>query len=143
MGCLEYPTLTRLDIALGVYHVTPWVGSPHTNLIFNVKHILWHLNVSLHIGIFFRPSTGTISLHDYLDVAWDGFLDTDRSMIGYYVFPTSSLILLRSNKQCCSLVQNLNRAPSEVYAKTVWFFDIRLLLHRLLFSIVTILALLI
>lgn len=137
VGCLQYLTLTFPDIAYAVHHVSQFVSSPHMDHMLAVKRILRYLKGSLDLGLFFRPSVGTLSLHTYSDADWAGCPDTRRSTAGYCVFLGPNLISWTAKKQQTvsrSSAESEYRALAHVCAETVWiahlFSDIRLPLHR-------------
>lgn len=61
VGCLQYPTFTRLDITFSVNVVCQFLHNPIDIHLQFVKRILIYVKGTLDFGIFFRKGTSSLS----------------------------------------------------------------------------------
>jgi hypothetical protein len=75
VGCLQYLTFTRPDIAYSVNSVCQFLHSPTEDHLIAAKRILRYVKGSLDVGIHFRKGDATsqsLNLQAYCDVDWAG-----------------------------------------------------------------------
>lgn len=131
VGCLQYLTLTRPDIAFAVNSVAQFMSAPREPHLIAVKRILRYLKGSLDFGIPIRPTAGVPQLRAFSDADWAGCPDTRRSTTGYLIFLGNNLISWCSKKQPTvsrSSAESEYRSLAHACAETVW---LSYLLHEL------------
>lgn len=98
VGCLQYLTFTRPDIAFSVNSVYQFLHCPTEDHLIAAKRILRYVKQSLDIGIMLRRGIGDTSdvplqLQAYCDADWAGDPNDRKSTTGNLLF---SLMVLQS-----------------------------------------------
>jgi hypothetical protein len=121
-GALQYPTLTRPDLAYAVQQVCLFMHAlrePHRALIKRIlRFVQGTLSSGLHIG---TRSVDTLTA--YSDADWAGCPDSRRSTSDFCVYLSDNLVSQSSKRQTTvsrSSAEAEYRAVAHVVAKCCW-----------------------
>ncbi|XP_050121339.1 uncharacterized mitochondrial protein AtMg00810-like [Malus sylvestris] len=123
VGCLQYLTLTQLDISFAVNNVAQFMASPHQPHLLAIKRILQYIKGSITHGLLLHSQPVHSRILTYSDVDWAGCVDTHRSTTGYLIYHGSNLLSWCSKKQPMvskSSAKSKYRALSRACAETIW-----------------------
>lgn len=123
VGCLQYLTLSRPDIAFAVNHVAQFMSTPRVPHLVAVKRILRYVKGTLDYGIRLRPHTGITSISAFSDADWAGCPDSRRSTTGYLIYLGSNLVSWCSKKQPTvsrSSAESEYRSLAHACSETAW-----------------------
>jgi hypothetical protein len=123
VGCLQYLTLTRPDIAYVVNHISQFMNSPRHPHMVAIKRILRYVKGSLEYGIQFHPQQIPSLLRVFSDADWAACPDSRRSTSGYLLYLGSNLISWCSKKQptvARSSAESEYRALAHACAESSW-----------------------
>ncbi|CAL2245723.1 unnamed protein product [Prunus armeniaca] len=95
--CLQYLTITRLDLSYSVNQVCQFMHSPTTTHGQEVKRILRYLKFTFDHGLWYKP--GPLQLSAYSDADYARDPDSRHSTGGYCIFLGFNLISWSSKKQ--------------------------------------------
>ncbi|CAL8119630.1 unnamed protein product [Prunus armeniaca] len=98
VGCLQYLTLTRPNIAYAVNTVSQFMNASRAPHLVAAKRILQYVKRTVDHGLVFRPQTRTARLCAYSNVDWAGCPDTRRSTSDYLIYLGSNLVSWCSKK---------------------------------------------
>ncbi|GAB2294442.1 hypothetical protein Dimus_038297 [Dionaea muscipula] len=101
VGCLQYLTFTRPDIAYSVNSVCQFMHQP-TDLHFKAAiRILRYVKGTLDFGVNFpkNGSSGPVDLHAYCDADWAGDPNDRKSTTGFVILLNRSPVSWCSRKQ--------------------------------------------
>lgn len=106
VGCLQYLTFTRKDIAYSVNAVCQFLHSPTVLHLNAAKRILRYIKGTLDHGIMFRRGVSSskhakvqASLHAYCDADWAGDPNDKKSTTGFVILLNGAPISWCSKKQ--------------------------------------------
>ncbi|KAL5768179.1 hypothetical protein ACOSQ2_014962 [Xanthoceras sorbifolium] len=91
IGALQYLTYTRLDISY-IVNISQYLVAPTTLHWQACKRVLRYLSGTVHKGLWFKPSSGSLKLEAYSDADWVSSVDDRRSTSGHCVFLVGNLI---------------------------------------------------
>ncbi|XP_024178770.1 uncharacterized mitochondrial protein AtMg00810-like [Rosa chinensis] len=102
VGCLQYLTFIRPDIAYSVNYVCQFLHSPTEAHLLATKRILRYVKGTLHHGIYFRRGSlhsPQYTLQAYCDADWAGDPNDRKSTTGFVILLNGSPISWCSKKQ--------------------------------------------
>ncbi|XP_024164445.1 uncharacterized mitochondrial protein AtMg00810-like [Rosa chinensis] len=114
VGCLQYLTFTRLDIAYSVNSICQFLQAPTEDHLHAAKRVLRYIKGTLDHGIIFRRGTSlglpltlqahgdvdpAVSLQAYSDADWAGDPNDLKSTTGFVILLNQSPISWCSKKQ--------------------------------------------
>ena len=103
VGCLQYLTFTRPDIAYSVNTVCQFLHNPTEEHLLAAKRILRYVKGTIDHGILFQrqaeSSASSLSLHAYCDADWAGDPNDRKSTTGFVILLNQSPISWCSKKQ--------------------------------------------
>jgi histone deacetylase 1/2 len=114
VGALQYPTLTRPDLAFSVDKVCQFLHAPTTTHWTSVKRILRYVKFTVDVGLTI-PKRNSLSISAFSDADWAGSIDDRRSTGGFTVFFGSSLISWSARKQA-TVARSSTEAEYEAMA---------------------------
>lgn len=123
VGCLQYLTLTRLDISFAVNNVAQYMSNPLSTHMLAVKRILRYVKGTLDLGLLIRPQLISSCISAYSDADWAWCVDTRRSTTGYLIYLGTNLVSWCSKKQPTvshSSAESEYLALSHACAETTW-----------------------
>jgi hypothetical protein len=121
VGCLQYLTFTRPDIAYSVNSVCQFMQSPTEQHFLAVKRILRYVKGTLDYGITFKSAP--LELRAYTDSDWAGDPNDRRSTTGMIIFLGNSPISWSSRKQTSvsrSSTEAEYRAMADTASEVLW-----------------------
>ena len=122
VGSLNYLIINRPDISFAVQQVSQFMQAPRHLHFAAVHRIIRYLRGSSCRGLFFPRGT-PLRLVAYSDVDWARCPETRRSVIGWCMFLSDSLISWKSKKQdrvSKSLTESEHRAMSPTCFEILW-----------------------
>ncbi|KAI5336302.1 hypothetical protein L3X38_015569 [Prunus dulcis] len=123
VGCLQYLTITRPDLAFAVNTVAQYMSAPRTSHMIAVKRILRYIKGTLDFGLTLCPQSSPARLTAYSDADWAGCPDSHRSTTGYLIYLGNNLISWCSKKQPTvsrSSTESEYRSLAHACAETTW-----------------------
>ncbi|BBG99703.1 Far-red impaired responsive family protein, partial [Prunus dulcis] len=123
VGCLQYLTITRPDLAFAVNTVAQYMSAPRTSHMIAVKRILRYIKGTLDFGLTLCPQSSPARLTAYSDADWAGCPDSRRSTTGYLIYLGNNLISWCSKKQPTvsrSSTESEYRSLAHACAETTW-----------------------
>lgn len=123
VGCLQYLTITRPDLAFAVNTVAQFMSTPRSSHMIAVKRILRYLKGTIDFGLTLRPQSLSTRISAYSDADWAGCPDSRRSTTGYLIYLGSNLISWCSKKQptvARSSTESDYRSLAHACAETAW-----------------------
>jgi hypothetical protein len=121
VGCLQYLTFTRPDIAYSVNTVCQFMQAPTDLHFLAVKRILRYIKGTLEYGVTFRPAP--MELRAYTDSDWAGDPNDRRSTTGFVIFLGNCPISWSSRKQTSvsrSSTEAEYRAMADTASEVLW-----------------------
>ncbi|XP_019054182.1 PREDICTED: uncharacterized protein LOC109115039 [Nelumbo nucifera] len=98
IGRLLYLSLTRPDLSYATQHLSQFVSSPTQDHWNAAVHLLKYLKGCPSKDLFFS-SSNTFDLQAYCDADWASCPQTRKSLTGYCMYLSSSLISWKTKKQ--------------------------------------------
>ncbi|GKA19577.1 RNA-directed DNA polymerase [Tanacetum coccineum] len=98
VGRLFYLTMIRPDISYDVQHLSQFVSSPKDVHLQAAIHLLKYLKGSVSKGLFY-PIQPHLKVIGFSDADWASCLMTRKSLIGYCIFLSHSLVTWKTKKQ--------------------------------------------
>ncbi|KAL0359810.1 UNVERIFIED_CONTAM: Retrovirus-related Pol polyprotein from transposon TNT 1-94 [Sesamum angustifolium] len=98
VGHLLYLKFTRPDISHATRQLSQFLQFPYQQHWDAATHLVWYLNGSINKGLFFS-ATSPLTLKAYFDADWACCVDSHRSLTGYGIFLSYSLISWKTKKQ--------------------------------------------
>ena len=95
IGKLLYLTITRPDLSFVVNKLSQFVTNPRECDLTAAHRILQYVKGTPGQGLFF-PASFSLQLKAFADADWAACPDTIRSITGFYVFISDSLISWKS-----------------------------------------------
>lgn len=139
VGCLQYLTFTRPDIAYSVNSVCQFLHSPTEDHMLAAKRILRYVKGSMDNGILFRrgvslPSPGTfhVDLQAYCDADWAGDPNDRKSTTGFVILLNAAPISWCSKKQTAvsrSSTEAEYRSMADTSSELQWLLHLLKDLH--------------
>ncbi|XP_024172401.1 uncharacterized mitochondrial protein AtMg00810-like [Rosa chinensis] len=123
VGSLQYLTITRPDIAFAVNSVSQFMSQPRAPHLIAAKCILCYVKGTLGHGLHFSPQRQLAHLSAYSDADWAGCLESRRSMSGYLIYLSNTLVSWCSKKQPTishSSAESEYRSLAHSSAETTW-----------------------
>jgi hypothetical protein len=127
VGCLQYLTFTRLDIAYAVNSVCQFMHCPTEAHLIAVKRILRYVKQSLDNGILLRRGIGDvpqpIQLKAYCDADWAGDPNDRKSTTGFVILINGSPVSWCSKKQSAvsrSSTEAEYRSMADTTSEIMW-----------------------
>ncbi|KAM7472186.1 hypothetical protein LguiA_010369 [Lonicera macranthoides] len=111
VGCLQYLTFTRPDIAFAVNSVCQFMHQPTDQHYNAAKRILRYIQGTLDYGLLYTPNPTkslTVSLKTYTDADWAGDPNDRRSTTGFVLMINGLPISWCSKKQ-----KSVSRSSTE------------------------------
>ncbi|XP_028125733.1 uncharacterized protein LOC114322591 isoform X1 [Camellia sinensis] len=126
VSCLVYLTVTRPGLAYAVHVVSQFVFAPRSTHWAALLRILRYLQSTIFQGLLFS-STSFLDLVAYADADadadWAGDVNDHKSISGFYMFLSDSLISWKSKKQTIvarSTAETEYRAMAHATAEIIW-----------------------
>lgn len=122
IGALQYVTNTRPDITFLVNKLSRYLSSPTVKQWQSAKRILRYLKGTLDYGIHLKPSSH-LSLYGFCDADWGVAHEHRKSISGYCVFLSNSLVSWSSKRQHVvsrSSTESEYRAIEDVACELAW-----------------------
>ena len=122
IGRLLYVTISRPDRAFAVNKLSQFVSNPWTTQLQAVTHLLRCLKQSPGQGIFFSIAS-SLQLQAYANADWASCIDTRKSVSGFCVFISDSLVSWKSKKQTSISISSAKseyRSLASVASELTW-----------------------
>lgn len=121
VGCLQYLTFTRPNIAYSVISVSQFMQSPIDLHFQAIKRILRYIKGIMNYGLILRPSP--LELRAYTNSDWEGDPNDRCRITGFVIFLGNCPISWYSKKQTSvsrSSTQAEYRAMAHTTSEVVW-----------------------
>ncbi|CAL8171708.1 unnamed protein product [Prunus armeniaca] len=123
VGCLQYLTITRPDLAFTVNSVAQYMSAPRSSHMIVVKRILLYIKETLDFGLTLRPQSQPSSICAYSNADWVGCPNSRRSTTGYLIYLGTNSISWCSKKQPTVSRPSMEleyRSLAHACAETTW-----------------------
>ncbi|KAK9912823.1 hypothetical protein M0R45_036663 [Rubus argutus] len=128
VGCLQYLTFTRPDIAYSVNSVCQFLHCPTEDHLIAAKRILRYVKQSIDVGILLRRGIGDTSnvplqFQAYCDADWAGDPNDRKSTTGFVILINGSPISWCSKKQSAvsrSSTEAEYRSMADTTSEIMW-----------------------
>ena len=141
VGCLQYLTFTRPDIAYAVNSVCQFLHNPTDIHLHAVKRIIKYISGTLEFGIGFRKgvsrvlnkhSFSSMQLHAFCDADWAGNPNDRKSTTGFVILLNGSPVSWCSKKQTAvsrSSTEAEYRSMADTTSELQWLMILLRELH--------------
>lgn len=122
IGKLLHMGFTRPDLAHVTQQLSQHMQKPCTHHLQAAQHVLKYLKGTINCGLFY-PNSSNLKLRAYCDADWGRCKKTKKSLTGYCIFLSDSLISWKTKKQNVvskSLVEAEYKSMSQTCCELKW-----------------------